>query len=116
MKIYISTPVTSRTEKTLLAKRNAAKKRCSQLAKMWKEQFSDKDISVCFDNFTSQKMNDAEAMGLCIEALLTCDAILIDRGFENSKGCRAELQVAKIYGLRQFYVNDKIIEVCKQDK
>ncbi len=116
MKIYISTPVTSRQEKTILAKRNAAKNRCSQLVNVWKEQISDKDTFVCFNNFTHQKMNDAEAMGLCIEALLTCDAILIDRGFENSKGCRAELQVAKIYGLRQFYVNDKIIEVCKQDK
>ena len=110
MKIYISTPVTSRPEKTLLAKRNAAKKRCSQLATIWKEQFSDKDISVCFDNFTSQKMNDAEAMGLCIEALLTCDAILVDTDYEKSKGCRAELAVANIYGIKTYFIKNGRIE------
>lgn len=39
-----------------------------------------------------------EAMGKCIEALLECDAICLCKGWNNSKGCRAELQVALVYG------------------
>ncbi len=39
-----------------------------------------------------------EAMGKCVEALLECDAICLCKGWNNSKGCRAELQVALVYG------------------
>lgn len=39
-----------------------------------------------------------EAMGKCIEALLDCDAICLCKGWNQSKGCRAELQVALVYG------------------
>ena len=33
-----------------------------------------------------------------IEALLECDAIYLCEGWQNSKGCMAEFEVARIYG------------------
>lgn len=37
-------------------------------------------------------------MGKDIEALLECDAVYFCKGWQNSKGCMAEFEVAKIYG------------------
>ena len=37
-------------------------------------------------------------MGKDIEALLECDAIFLCEGWQNSKGCMAEFEVARIYG------------------
>ena len=37
-------------------------------------------------------------MGKDIEALLECDAIYLCEGRQNSKGCMAEFEVARIYG------------------
>ena len=37
-------------------------------------------------------------MGKDIEALLECDAIYLCEGWQNSKGCMAEFEVARIYG------------------
>lgn len=40
----------------------------------------------------------AEHMGRDIQALLECDAVYFCRGWQDSKGCQAEYEVAKIYG------------------
>lgn len=37
-------------------------------------------------------------MGKDIEALLECDAIFLCKGWQNSKGCMAEFEIARIYG------------------
>ena len=37
-------------------------------------------------------------MGKDIEALLECDAVYFCKGWQNSKGCMAEFEVANIYG------------------
>ena len=37
-------------------------------------------------------------MGKDIEALLECDAIYLREGWQHSKGCMAEFEVARIYG------------------
>lgn len=37
------------------------------------------------------------AMGRCVEILLECDVIYLCKGWESSKGCNAELQVALVY-------------------
>lgn len=44
----------------------------------------------------------AVCMGNCIRALLKCNAIFMCNGWERSKGCRAEFQVAKVYGLVRY--------------
>ena len=37
-------------------------------------------------------------MGKDIEALLECDTVYMCNGWQNSKGCMAEFEVARIYG------------------
>ena len=37
-------------------------------------------------------------MGKDIEALLECDTVYFCKGFQNSKGCMAEFEIARIYG------------------
>ena len=37
-------------------------------------------------------------MGKDIEALLECDTVYFCEGWQNSRGCMAEFEVAKIYG------------------
>ena len=40
----------------------------------------------------------ARKMGNDIEALLECDAIYMCEGWQHSKGCMAEFEVARVYG------------------
>lgn len=41
-------------------------------------------------------------MGKDIETLLECDAIYLAPGWQNSKGCTAEYEIARIYGKEIF--------------
>ena len=49
-------------------------------------------------NENEDKDSYARKMGNDIEALLECDAIYLSEGWQNSKGCMAEFEVARIYG------------------
>ena len=49
-------------------------------------------------NKTEDKDSYARKMGNDIEALLECDAIYMCEGWQNSKGCMAEFEVARVYG------------------
>lgn len=49
-------------------------------------------------NENEDKDSYARKMGNDIEALLECDAIYLCEGWQNSKGCMAEFEVARIYG------------------
>jgi hypothetical protein len=42
-------------------------------------------------------------MGRDIQALLECDAVYFCRGWQDSKGCQAEYEVAKIYGKKMVF-------------
>ena len=48
-------------------------------------------------NENEDKDSYARKMGKDIEALLECDAIYLCEGWQNSKGCMAEFEVARIY-------------------
>ena len=49
-------------------------------------------------NENEDKDTYARKMGNDIEALLECDAIYLCEGWQNSKGCMAEFEVARVYG------------------
>ncbi len=55
----------------------------------------------------SEKEKYAYYMGRDVERLLTCDAIFMCEGWQKSKGCCAENEIAKVYGLyiSEFYWN-----------
>lgn len=38
-------------------------------------------------------------MGRCVEALLNCSSVVFLSGWQDSKGCTAEYEIARIYGL-----------------
>lgn len=68
-------------------------------------KFGDKlNIITPFDvNENEDKDSYARKMGNDIEALLECDAIYLCEGWQNSKGCMAEFEVARIYNKQIFF-------------
>lgn len=125
MKIYISTPINGRKERTFAAKYKAAHARCENIKRILlaDERFQDfcvgmvcngkaegcqPDFITTFDvNGTKPEYTEADAMGTCIAAVLDADAIYLDHGWNNSKGCRLEYQAAKIYG-KDIYEHDNM--------
>ena len=73
-----------------------------QLAESAKAHWCDKyDVITPFEIHQHEEEEKLYAyyMGKDIEVLLGCDAIFMCPGWIYSKGCNAEYQIAKIYGL-----------------
>lgn len=70
------------------------------LANKVAQQFQERgyDTITPFDICPSATTPYNVAMGKCIEELLNSDEIFMCDGWENSDGCKAEFQVALIYG------------------
>lgn len=56
-----------------------------------------------FDVSPDSNASYAEHMGRDIQALLECDAVFFCRGWQDSKGCQAEYEVAKIYDKKMVF-------------
>lgn len=56
-----------------------------------------------FDASPDYNASYAEHMGKDIQALLECDAVYFCRGWQESKGCQAEYEVARIYGKQMLF-------------
>lgn len=111
MRIYIGTPVNARKEATLEEKRKAAHRRCRMLKAWLKDEYPDAEILTPFDAVPLEaKVTEPEAMGRCITLELTCDAILLDRGWTASTGCNLEYRAAKLYGKKIIDGNGQIPE------
>lgn len=105
-KIYISLPVTSRKERTIRERVEAAFKRCELLKRRIAgvDAFKGWYIVTPFDVApVGTTKTEAEILGGCVQAVLECDAILLDRDYTESKGARLESEAAAIYG-KQMYV------------
>lgn len=105
-KIYISLPVTSRKEPTIKERVQAAEKRCrcitSRLQRL--KAFAGWEIVTPFDIAPADTTKtEAEILGGCVQAVLECDAILLDYDYTESKGARLEAEAAALYG-KQVYV------------
>ena len=99
MKIYISTPVNARAEKTFAEKYEAAKKRVSEIIGHLKDKYPDAEF-VSFADVAPLGCSEAEAMGRCVQAVVGCDRLIVDSSSDvlyESKGCRIEVIVAKMY-------------------
>lgn len=100
MRIYVATPINARHEKTFEEKREMAAHRCELLKKMLREEFAGAEIITPFDvNPIDVPIEENEAIGKCVAAVLTCNAIYLDHAWQSSKGCNLEYRAAKIYGL-----------------
>lgn len=92
-KIYISLPITGHE---YLAKLRA---------EVRQKELRQKGVDAVtpFDVSPDSNASYAEHMGRDIQALLECDAVYFCRGWQDSKGCQAEYEVAKIYGKQMFF-------------
>ena len=105
-KIYISLPITSRKEQTIRERVEAAFKRCELLKRRIAvvDAFKGWEIVTPFDVAPiGTTKTEAEIMGGCVQAVLECDAILLDRDYTESKGARLEAEAAALYG-KQVYI------------
>lgn len=99
MRIYISIPITGLD---LLAQVRAASKTAENIQKLGHRAFNPFDTHPAPEGYDESEKY-AYYMGRDIEQLLLCDAVLFCKGYKSSKGCRAEEQIAQIYGIKRYY-------------
>lgn len=102
MKIYLATPVNARKEKTLGDKRRAAYARMVEMKYFMQRFYPDAEYHSSFDEDIAPlgcyNWTEAFIMGCCVTCVMLCDMIILDDGWENSKGCTVERFVAMQYG------------------
>ena len=113
-KVYIATPVNSRSEATIEEKRGAAFERIKEieyrLSKAVKgyefaEFHSSFDADIAPINLElTKKMygiglpSESVIMGKCVQRVMECDVIVLDYGWSLSRGCYLERFAAFMYG------------------
>jgi hypothetical protein len=109
MKLYIATPINARKEQGFRNKFKAAKQRVKQLKAIIGSdyRFYGFELVSSFDVNNSDSLSEAVAMGKCIQAVIECDAIYLDHGWQSSKGCNLEYRAAKIYD-KEIYEHDNL--------
>lgn len=90
-KLYISLPITGHSL-------DVVKKQAETYKNIWCKRY---EVITPFDVHPNNDGSKPYSyyMGKDIEALLECDIIYMSPGWVHSKGCNAEYQVAKIYGI-----------------
>ena len=125
-KVYIATPVNSRSGATIEEKREAAYKRIKEieyrLSKAVKgcefaEFHSSFDADIAPINLElTKKMygiglpSESVIMGRCVQRVMECDVIVLDNRWSLSRGCNLERFAALKYDKEIHYVTDYDIE------
>ena len=97
-RIYISIPISGHDIEEVKAKAIDIIERLLWDVFELKKGRNRPDIITPFDVCHEPDKPYSYYMGKDIEALLECDAIYLCEGWQNSKGCMAEFEVARIYG------------------
>ena len=101
MKVMISQPMRGKTNEQIREERKAII-----------EKFNNMHIEVIDTIFTDEPPKDCNVavyyLGKSISAMKDIDAIYMDDGWREARGCRIEHQVAKEYGIKILY-NDFFI-------
>ena len=96
MKVMISQPMRGKTEEQIREERKAII-----------EKFNNMHIEVIDTIFTEEPPKDCNVavyyLGKSISAMKDIDAIYMDDGWREARGCRIEHQVAKEYGIKILY-------------
>lgn len=101
MKIYIATPVNGRREKTLREKLNEAFRSVRLMGSYLLNFYNDAEFVSVFSIAPPSNLincDESYIMGRCIEMVIEADMIVIDDGWERSRGCTIERYVAMQYG------------------
>lgn len=97
-RIYISIPISGHDLEEVKAKARVVRVRLLYDVFELKKGCHRPDVITPFDVCPEPDKSYSYYMGKDIEALLECDAIYLCEGWQNSKGCMAEFEVARIYG------------------
>lgn len=108
-RLYIATPINLLKGDDLAEKKRKAQRRIKILKTVLadEEAFKDYELFSTFDLPHDNETTEARALGDCVTAVLNCDAIYMDHGWQSSKGCNLEYRVAKIYG-KTIFEHDKL--------
>lgn len=99
-KVYFATPVNGRSEGSIREKKIAALRRCIKMREALTRKHPDWAVMFSFNVCPiDANLSEPEAMGRCVTLLMACDMIVVDNGWEGSKGCQAEVKVADTYGI-----------------
>ena len=98
MKVYISLPISGHPIEERVAYANMVRNNLIEVISQTCG-FLGRNLRVVtpFDICPESDKPYSYYMGKDIEALLECDAIYMCEGWQNSKGCMAEFEVARIY-------------------
>lgn len=89
MKIYLSMPITGYDQKERFGEAYV-------LANSLKDAFANAEIITPFNCCPFEtKMSYGECMKKCIKELVDSDMIIFADGWEESKGCKVEMEIAK---------------------
>lgn len=121
-KVYIATPVNGRKEVTLTEKRKAAYDRIKEIEYIISKSVNGAEFAEFHSSFDgdiaplnvelTKKMfgyelpSEAVIMGRCVQRVMECDMVVLDLGWEKSKGCRVEHQTAVVYE-KEVYVIER---------
>ena len=113
MRIYISTPINARGEKTFAEKYECAKKRVFEIIGQLKSKFPDAEFVSFADVAPLGECTEAQAVGKCIQAVIESDYVIIDdsdlMALGLSFGCKLEQKAAFLYvSERYYYLSDLI--------
>lgn len=109
-RMYIATPINGRQAGRNFNEKLELAKHTVEVLKMIlsdRPDFKDYEFTSTFDIHHGTMPPEHKAMGDCIALVMTCDAIMLDHGWLQSKGCNLEYRAAKIYG-KEIFEFDKL--------
>jgi len=104
LKVFISTPMTGLTNSTILEEIEKCKK---DIKKLLKDKTYGKEIEFVSNYDPNATESSAlECLGSAISKIGKCQYIYFNTGWEDSKGCFIEHEVAKKYNIKKLYNNN----------
>lgn len=104
-KVYISLPISGRNIENV-------KRRAEVLKSIVADDY---EALTPFDICPDSTLPYHELMGRDIAMLLQCQVILLDFDWRESRGCRAEYEIAKVYGLQIYYFSNGAVREEEKD-
>ena len=115
-KIYLATPVNGRKEATLAKKLAEAHKRIQDMRIYLRNWYPEAEFLSVFTIDTVDgllMLAEPLIMGQCVEMVMCSDIIILDDGWQDSRGCSVERFVAMQYGkqvytMQRFRLKEKL--------
>lgn len=111
LKLYIATPINARKEDTFEEKYKSAKERLEYLKPILRADYRFNGWEVVGGtDICPLGTPENEAIKRCVQEVFTSDAIYMDVGWQNSDGCRTELETAGRYKIPIYTFDGNVIK------